>query len=238
MSNVKNLNWDSKFFGKKIGEISPDSGFQELGRIIDTASKNRFRCLYFKVPASRVDVVRFCEENKFLMTFSQITMSKQLNRLKNDFNSAQVSMRRDKCFMPAIKRIALAELTKWSRFYKDRSFGSESAKKLLRKWVSNYFEGKTNGRIFTYVENKKPVGFLLLKVKKPFANIDLIAVKKEERGRSIGQKLMNACFNWAQSNDITEIRVTTQAENAVAVRAYEKAGFKAKEVRNVYHKWL
>ena len=48
----------------------------------------------------------------------------------------------------------------------------------------------------------------------------------EYRGRGVNQMIVEELFAWARSQDIDEVRLEVYAENAAAIRAYQKAGFK------------
>lgn len=58
-----------------------------------------------------------------------------------------------------------------------------------------------------------------------FAYLGFMYVKPAFRGQGINQKVLDALINWIKEQDIAEIRLEVYAENEVAKRAYEKAGF-------------
>jgi len=61
-----------------------------------------------------------------------------------------------------------------------------------------------------------------------FAEYDYIGfmyVVPEERGKGINKLILEALVSWARSKGITEIRIEVYAENASAIKAYQKAGF-------------
>jgi len=58
-----------------------------------------------------------------------------------------------------------------------------------------------------------------------YAYLGLIYVVPEERGQGVSLLIVAALEAWAQSRGLDEIRLEVYAENAPAVRAYEKAGF-------------
>jgi len=49
----------------------------------------------------------------------------------------------------------------------------------------------------------------------------------QHRGKGINQKIMQALKEWAATQNITEFRLDVYAQNASAIRAYEKSGFVA-----------
>ncbi len=58
-----------------------------------------------------------------------------------------------------------------------------------------------------------------------YGYIGFVYVRPEHRGKGVVQQIMNGLTEWAQSQGISEVRLDVYAENASAIRAYEKAGF-------------
>jgi len=58
------------------------------------------------------------------------------------------------------------------------------------------------------------------------AYIGFLYVSPEFRGNRINKILLEHLFNWAEENNLPNIHLTVYPENASAVRAYKKAGFK------------
>jgi RimJ/RimL family protein N-acetyltransferase len=50
-------------------------------------------------------------------------------------------------------------------------------------------------------------------------------VKSEYRGQGVIQSISTALKSWAKANNIFEARLEVYADNASAIRAYEKSGF-------------
>lgn len=60
---------------------------------------------------------------------------------------------------------------------------------------------------------------------KNYAYLGFMYVKPEYRGKGINKIITDELINWSRSKGISEIRLDVYAENASAVKAYEKAGF-------------
>ena len=60
-----------------------------------------------------------------------------------------------------------------------------------------------------------------------FAYLGFMYVKPERRGRGVIRQILEALKKWSVSRGVTEIRLEVYNENAAAIKAYEKAGFKA-----------
>lgn len=60
-----------------------------------------------------------------------------------------------------------------------------------------------------------------------FAYLGFMYVKPEQRGKRVVQQILDALKEWAVSRGINEIRLEVYNANEAALKAYEKAGFKA-----------
>lgn len=50
-------------------------------------------------------------------------------------------------------------------------------------------------------------------------------VVPEHRGKGINKRIVTALEEWTQSRGVTEMQLEVYADNAVAIRAYEKSGY-------------
>ncbi len=58
-----------------------------------------------------------------------------------------------------------------------------------------------------------------------YAYLGFMYVEPDSRGQGINQLLMTALQAWAKTQGVCEFRLDVYADNAAAIRAYEKAGF-------------
>ncbi|SHJ17546.1 Ribosomal protein S18 acetylase RimI [Arenibacter nanhaiticus] len=76
-------------------------------------------------------------------------------------------------------------------------------------------------------------GYALIKQAKPYlrhkkyAYLGFMYTAPEYRGKGINKEIMKALKKWARTNRLTELRLTVYNDNAPAIKAYEKVGFKA-----------
>ena len=59
-----------------------------------------------------------------------------------------------------------------------------------------------------------------------YAHLGFMYVLPEYRGRGLNQQLIEELKAWVLSQGVREVQLEVYTENAAAVRAYEKAGFK------------
>lgn len=58
------------------------------------------------------------------------------------------------------------------------------------------------------------------------AYLGFMFVLPQYRGQGVNRLIVDGLFSWARSKDIDEVRLDVYAQNAAAIRAYEKTGFK------------
>lgn len=59
-----------------------------------------------------------------------------------------------------------------------------------------------------------------------YAHLGFMYVKPEFRGQGINKKILDNLLEWAKSKNMNELRLQVYDENAAAIKAYAKAGFK------------
>ena len=75
-------------------------------------------------------------------------------------------------------------------------------------------------------------GYASIKTPEPYLDFDRYAymgfmyVRAEYRGKGVIRRLIVKLEEWALSQNINEVRLEVYDDNAAALRAYEKAGFK------------
>lgn len=59
-----------------------------------------------------------------------------------------------------------------------------------------------------------------------YAYLGFMYVKPEYRGKGIIKNITDTLISWAKSKSISEVRLEVYNDNAPAIKAYEKSGFK------------
>jgi ribosomal protein S18 acetylase RimI-like enzyme len=98
--------------------------------------------------------------------------------------------------------------------------------KLIESPRSSVFVAEIGGELVAsgYVLEKETADYLK---HARYAYLGFMYVKPEHRGKGVNQKILDALLNWAKQRGLTEIRLEVFSENQSAIKAYEKAGFKA-----------
>ena len=90
-------------------------------------------------------------------------------------------------------------------------------------------------KIITYVEKDKIIGFLLYSLIYDRIEIEQFEVITKERGRGIGDKLLNYLIEKYKNSDIKNITLEVKENNIVAINLYKKYGFKKVSTREKYY---
>jgi GNAT superfamily N-acetyltransferase len=97
--------------------------------------------------------------------------------------------------------------------------------KLVESPLAAVYVAELNGELIAsgYVLEKEAKDYLK---HEKYAYLGFMFVKPAHRGKGINQLILDALLAWAKKRNLSEIRLKVYSENASAIRAYEKAGFK------------
>lgn len=216
---IRLLEWDSKFFNKRIGKLDFDlalfNKFQNLSQLED------FDLIYifspvevpFEVPLMDIKLT-FSKSVNFKEPISEVV---QFDANKHQYNQ-------------------LLELTYQSghdsRFLKDPSFGLKQFKRLYKQWIDNSITNDDT-TVLIHQSSNTIDGFVTLKKSHESAQIGLIAVNPQSQGKGIGKKLIDSVESVLKVD--TKLIVATQETNKGACKFYEKLGFRVEKKEYIYH---
>lgn len=116
----------------------------------------------------------------------------------------------------------------------ERPFNSTLIDGEIHYYDLNEFIQSPDATLIVVEENDEIVasGYALIKNSekdynqfKNYSYLGFMYVKREYRGKGINKIITDKLINWSKSKGVSEIRLDVYAENASAVKAYEKAGF-------------
>ena len=123
-----------------------------------------------------------------------------------------------------------------TRFFKDLNFDRSKCEELYARWIQSDFEA---GNVLGYFpKNREDAGgCITLAMENPGCmRIGLIALEGTLRGQGVGCQLLDAALRTAGEMGAASIRVATQGTNVRALKSYEKAGFRVRDVKIWFHK--
>jgi dTDP-4-amino-4,6-dideoxy-D-galactose acyltransferase len=236
------LDWDTKFFGFRVGRVQRETITHERVEEIDAWCRhNKIDLLYFLASSDDAVTARIAEYNGFRLVDVRMTFAVKIFGPTFAFNTSP--------YCPAKVRQALAEDVnvlggiareshKQSRFFFDENIPLHLSKSLYETWIKESCEGYADAVLVAELNNK-PVGYISchLYEEHGIGSIGLIGVNKPERGMGVGPKLLKSALDWFAERGISEVTVVTQGRNRAAQRLYQRFGFLTKEVQLWYHKW-
>lgn len=128
---------------------------------------------------------------------------------------------------------------KYSRFLNDRNIVKEKSLDVYVSWMKNAFL-KNNKYFAIYKIKDRVVGVILFSIDKNNNSIilELVCVNENYQSIGIGSKIMYSIFNYAQLNNIKQVRVGTQLNNINAINFYIKNGFLVDDIYYTFHLWI
>lgn len=233
------LDWDSKFFGYKVGQIkashlTPD----KLKRLLDYLSNNAFRLIYWSVDPKDKISNKAAKINNGFLTDKKITYLKDLsNYLDEDMNRQHLRSYLHKPLNRHLISLAL-QAGLYSRFAYDKNFKHNEFTRLYTKWIERSLNGEIALDIIVYIYKNIERGLVTLESKSGYGSIGLLTVDKKYRGYGIGKQLVKAALAQFKHLGMKKVKVSTQKDNIIACQFYEKLGFVEESLQNVYHFWL
>jgi dTDP-4-amino-4,6-dideoxy-D-galactose acyltransferase len=219
---IEELEWDTGFFGRKIGRLINVPGDEDLLKDeIAEAARQKFVYLTCRLGVHEIPVVQMLERQGFYLTDVGIVWERGIEGVQEP----QISVREGTAADGAWVRKIAAGLFKGGRFYLDPFFTHEEADRLYQAWAENSLKGQAD-KVFL-VDGK---GFITCRISDNAGDIPLVGVSEGSRAKGVGTALVLGALKWFKAQGVETLTVRTQADNAKAIRFYQKLAFKLKSV--------
>lgn len=236
---INKLKWDSDFFGLKIGSFS---GFNHdnAEKFLKEFYDNKFDCVYVFVDPNDFNTIDIAGKNKFFLADIQMTYEFHScpQKIKNKFLESltyEILGGSNEAYKKEVRLLA-KELSSVSRFSFDPRFKNLSPK-MYEIWADNIMHDKDGITVLAVDANKKIVGFIGGTLKQNIGSVGLVGVSESFRGRGIGAEMSDKVVSLLFDKGAEKITVKTQLRNNYANQLYQKAGFRLKEAKLIYHFW-
>lgn len=224
------LDWDSQFFGMKIGRYEADVLTVDiLNKLLTEKEVHRYQLVYLFVKQVSKDVLCFLEKAGISPVDNKVTYGREFSD-GVDFPPKISSYQGD--LTPELLQLALDSGHK-SRFKQDKRL-APYYDALYSLWIEKSLSGQMADVVFVY-KDQDIRGFVTLKSNGGVGKIGLIAVKNALQGQGIGAALMDAALHWCHANQLNACEVVTQMDNIGACGLYEKKGYQVLRTELVYH---
>lgn len=239
---IKRLDWDSEFFKFEIGSCQGKLLKENREEFIKEFTDNKFDCVY--VFCDENDP--FCaelESNKSVLPVgghAEYELVKENWKRKNNGQARDIRVFNkkmavnDRNIADQIKTIS-RNLVPISRFYYDLHFKLR-AEDMYEVWADKIMSNE-GGEIAIEMRDGKVAGMVGYIMGKDFGQISLVKTQKEFEGQGIASRLLDCALENLFKSGIPKIKVITQANNDLAKRLYQNAGFQIKKITKIYHWW-
>lgn len=235
---IEYLEWDSNFFGLKIGKIEIRNDiFFDIKLFQDLVKSKGFDLVYiFKYNT----ILKFSGliDNQFDLVDIMLTMSKAF--IKDDYLNQEYEFRTDLTEKELSDCYGIAETTAIvSRFYKESIIGPKKAKELYRKWIDNALNKSCSDGLFVVKDENNILGIHIIKtdIENKVGHCSLIGVSPIAKKSGFGRNLWEQAHGyWALQSNIKSCNVPFSLQNKESFNFHLKMGFnKIEEIKYVYH---
>ena len=220
---IQRLEWDSAFFGRRIGALTATWSPESIRADLATARQGGYDYLVSRPPVEDAAAVRALESAGFYLTDLGVTwFSDVAMRLRDVDRAATRGVRQaTDVDIPWLSKTA-STLFPLSRFYHDPFYSKAAADRLHEAWLVNSVRGQAADAVLLAPGS----GFVTCKLAKDGAGeIVLIGVVEGARRQGAGRALMTAALEWFASKTVATVRVKTQVKNLRAMNFYHRLGF-------------
>lgn len=235
--SYEHLKFDSNLFGYKVAKINKvQMDKKTLKVVLSELSGDGVKLVYWAINPRDARSNLSARENGGLLVDEKITFIKSIGEDEYGKDTRIISYFGHELNQNLV-RLAF-QSGEYSRFKIDKNFKNNEFEKLYEKWIENSLKRVIAKDVLVYIEGNVELGIVTIGEKNGKADIGILAVDENSRGKSIGTKLVNAAFSLTKKWGFGQIQVVTQGKNEIACRFYERLGFKIEKMENIYHIWL
>jgi dTDP-4-amino-4,6-dideoxy-D-galactose acyltransferase len=231
MHQIQPLDWDTNFFGYKVGKLS-----LSMSESVDVS----------KIELADFDLVYlFAEQsieedllNKWGAELQDIKVEliKELKLEAGTFNkSSEIQIKTINIFSDALMKLVL-ESGVCSRFKLDKKFNKNEFERLYKAWIKKALVDN-EAIVMGAFNNDELLGFISLGINALMDEIGLFAVSENVRGKQIGKSLLHAAQSYSTQRQCQYLKVVTQENNILAMHFYKNNGFEIHKKTYIYHLW-
>jgi len=229
---LKPLDWDTAFFGARMGtivatdalrDLDPSKLTAELQRILSQAQADGYAHLIFRAAVDDAHAIWAAESVGLKLMDVGIDSTFSFDRTAIP-EAPSVTIRELRTNDISHLSELAAEAFTLSRFSADPFFSDEQVKEFHRTWARNLCTGLAQAVLVAEVDGSI-AGFISCAVKGTDGRIPLVGVDGRFRGKGVGQALVTAALRWFRDSDCKIVDVKTQAHNYRALALYHRAGF-------------
>jgi hypothetical protein len=229
---VEYLEWDSEFFGFRVGRAAFDGATPETFETIESEARElELFCLYGTLdPSLDAYVAQTAQRYGHRLVDVAVTFS----RPAVPFEPRPTDAVARRGTLEDIERLdeAIETLEPWSRFGADPRFTREDSLRMLRAWVER--AARDPDRMLAVVEDETGLIGVSTHVRSPIPRVDLMGVTKPRTGAAWA--LMDELVDWGGGGPLEA--GPCAARNVAPIRYLEHCGFSATRSEYRFHRWF
>lgn len=236
--NVRFLEWDSNFFGKRIGRVNGSNLSCEKARQINEwAKQNKIDCLYFLASPDEDATIACAEQDGYHLVDLRVSLSANIRNFSFTEDQSQCIRFAGESDIPVLKAIAGINHTN-TRFFMDPHFDREKCREMYEIWIEKCVR-EPNSRVFVWDDGGQAVAYVTAGLELDnTGDIALVGLAPAWQGKGIGPQLISAAFSYFAFNQAFTVTTATQGRNIHALKLYQRAGFSIQSIELWYHKWF
>lgn len=244
MAPCKFLEWDTQFFGRRIGSVEGNTLTPErMHDVLQWAAEMDVDCLYFLANTDHPPTIRLAEQNGFLFQSVRTVVERPLDNLEAltlpplDDLVMRAGQPAD---LDALRPVA-RHAYNWTRFFNDPCFPEEKCEELYDIWLTKSVNHEMADHVVVAEYRGQPVGYMTCRLAQDGTTegtFQLLGVNEESRGIKIGQRTIVEAMHWLAGQGMTKVSLATQGHNVPVIRFYERLGFTTRSIQFWYHKWF
>ncbi len=230
------LEWDSHFFGARIGRVEPSRlDATQVAGILAWASSESIDCLYYLADARDRESAHAAEAAGFRLVDARVTRERVLKGVEETSDPELGPVRDEE--IDALCAIARRNHLD-SRFYCDPRFPDERCDELYATWMRNSCAGEADA-VLVARQGGRPVGYVTCELdEQDGGGIGLVGVDPDTRRRGLGSRLVGGALGWFATHGRARVHIVNQGRNVAIARVLERLGFRTRSVEHWYHLWL
>lgn len=237
------LEWDTQFFGHRIGRIEAHRlEASLLAAIEEWRRRHAIECLYFLADSDDPQTITLAQAHGFQLVEVRLIFERSL---KNWDPQTRPREAKDLLIrpvkpedIPVLQEIARNSYID-SRYYFDRRFSEQKWQEYYRTWVQKSCSGgaelalaaEKDGEVLGYITGQ-------VDQEKGEGIYELTGVKESARRLGVGQELFRSGLDWYVDAGIQSIWLATQGRNVPTQRMVQRNGFITRSCQLYYHKWF
>ncbi len=239
--------WDSDIFGYKVLNIDKlicEDDAEDLIFIIEKlenfCKQEDVKVIVWKMESTNSDLISLLQDKEYKYIEMSVVpyINPQLIDERKYMGYCFANVRKAEIKdIRQVKRIARLSF-KDDRFHKDSNFENTKADERYSRWVENSFRDGEDIYLITYENNI--AGFFILKIyhEEKYAAMRLGCISPEYQGKKLGLNINANIILKLREDGINLLDSPISISNLGIFNLYVSMGFKFKEQKICFHKWL